>query len=130
MNKVNALKELFANWDDTVNYASGSVVLAEDVAANAVFVVLSGELELSLHGVSLGQAAEGDIVGEMAMIGSASGNPTARALTDLKLARLDRDQFNRMIANHPEFSLHALAAMASRLRTMNAFVAAQLESRK
>ncbi len=127
---MNALQELFGSWADTAAYSGGSVILSEDATADVVFVVLSGELELSLRGVSLGRVTAGGIIGEMAMIGSASGSPTAHAVTDVRLARLDRDQFNRMIANHPEFSLHALAAMASRLRAMNAFVGDQLESRE
>jgi CRP-like cAMP-binding protein len=127
---LNTLHSLFDKWSDTADFSAGSLILSEDAPASVVFVVLSGEIELSLRGVSLGRVVAGGIVGEMAMIGSATGNPTAKAVTDVRLARLDRAQFNRMIANHPEFSLHALSAMASRLRAMNSFVEAQLGSRE
>jgi CRP/FNR family cyclic AMP-dependent transcriptional regulator len=127
---LNTLHSLFDKWSDTADFSAGSLILSEDAPASVVFVVLSGEIELSLRGVSLGRVVAGGIIGEMAMIGSATGNPTAKAVTDVRLARLDRDQFNRMIANHPEFSLHALSAMASRLRAMNSFVEAQLGSRE
>jgi len=127
---LNAFQTLFDKWADTADFSSGSVISSEEAPASVVFVVLSGEIELSLRGVSLGRVGAGGIIGEMAMIGSTTGSPTAKAATDVKLARLDRDQFNRMIANHPEFSLHALSAMASRLRAMNSFVEAQLGSRE
>ena len=127
---MNPFQSLFDKWADTADFSAGSVILSEEAPGSAVFVVLSGEIELSLRGVSLGQVGAGGIIGEMAMIGSATGSPTAKAVTDVKLARLDRDQFNRMIANHPEFALHALSALASRLRAMNSFVEAQLGSRE
>lgn len=127
---MNALRALFENWDDTVVFNGGTVILSEHATAEVVFVVLAGELELSLRGVSLGRVNEGGIIGEMAVLGAALGSPTVTAVTEVKLARLGREQFSRMIANHPEFSLHALAAMANRLRVMNAFVGAQLESRE
>lgn len=119
------IQELFRNWSEKQDYPAGSIILSETGNADAMFVVLSGNLELSLRGEVLGQESAGGIVGEMAMIGAAAGNPTVRALTDVSLARLDRAQFNRLIAANPEFSQHALVTMANRLRTVNTFISAK-----
>lgn len=127
---MSTIQELFDNWNDAVEYSAGAVVISQDTQINDLFLVLSGEIELSLHGKPLGKESTGGIIGEMAMIGSSTGNPTAQALTDVVLARMSRDQFNHMIATHPEFSLHALTAMARRLRAMNSFIDTQLESRE
>ncbi len=124
------IQQLFSKWSETDNFSADSIVLSETGNADVLYVVLSGELELSLRGEVLGQESAGGIIGEMAMIGATAGNPTVRAITDVRLARLDRDQFNRLIAANPEFSQHALAAMANRLRTVNTFISAKLESQK
>jgi CRP/FNR family transcriptional regulator, cyclic AMP receptor protein len=123
---VKFIQELFSKWTGTVQFPADSIVMSEAGSADVLFVVLSGELELSLRGEVLGQVSAGGIIGEMAMIGAVAGNPTVRAITDVSLARLDRDQFNRLIAANPEFSHHALAALANRLRTVNNFISAKL----
>lgn len=127
---MKVIQDLFNSWEDTVSLAAGTEILSEDSSADSVFLILAGEVELSLHGQSLGLESVGGIFGEMAMIASASGNPTARAVSDVKLARLSRDQFNKLIGQNPTFAQHALAVMANRLRTMNVYISAQLESRE
>ena len=124
------IQDLFSSWSDTEHFPADSIVLSETGDSGDVYVVLSGELELSLRGEPLGRETAGGIIGEMAMIGAASGNPSVRALTEVKLARLDREQFNSLIAANPEFSQHVLTVMANRLRTANDFISAKLESRE
>ncbi len=120
------IQELFSNWSEKESFPANSIILSETGNADVLYVVLCGELELSLHGEVLGQESAGGIIGEMAMIGAVAGNPTVRAITEVSLARLNRDQFNRLIAANPEFAQHAMAIMASRLRTVNAFISAKL----
>lgn len=120
------IQELFSKWTETVQFPADTIVMSETGSADVLFVVLSGELELSLRGEVMGQVSAGGIIGEMAMTGAAAGNPTVRAITEVSLARLNRDQFDHLVATNPEFSQHALASLANRLRTANAFVSAKL----
>lgn len=120
------IQELFSNWSKKESLPADSIILSETGHVDVLYVVLSGELELSLRGEVLGRESAGGIIGEMAIIGAAVGNPTVRAVTEVSLARLERDQFNRLIAANPEFSQHALAIMANRLRTVNTFISAKL----
>jgi CRP-like cAMP-binding protein len=127
---VKAVHDLFRDWDETVSMAAGTEILSEDVPVDNLFVILDGEVELSLHGQALGRETVGGIIGEMAVIASTSGNPTVRAVSEVKLARLGRDQFKRLIASNPAFAHHALEAMANRLRAVNEFISAKLEPRE
>jgi CRP/FNR family cyclic AMP-dependent transcriptional regulator len=127
---VSDILKLFKNWDDTLEFQAGTEIISEENALTNLFFILSGEVELSLRGKSLGKESSGGILGELAILSPLAGNPTARALTEVRLARLSRDQFNRLISEHPAFSQHALLSMANRLRAANAFISTQLEGRE
>ncbi len=116
---------LFRDWEDVEEHDSGTVILLERDPAEVMYVILSGEVELSLHGEPLGTEVEGGIIGEMAMINSATCGATATALTEVKLARLDRDQVKALIDENTEFALHVMAVMANRLRAVDKYITAQ-----
>jgi len=117
--------ELFQNWDDTVEFDADSVIFTEGDPA-VLYVILSGEVELELRGESLGIEAAGGIIGEMALIPSAKNSTTAKTLTRVKLARLDRDKLRVMINQNADFSLHVMAVLASRLRKVDRFIAKRI----
>ena len=117
----------FRNWQDVEEYPAQSVIFSERDPADMLYVILAGEVELSLHGKSLGKEVEGGIIGEMAMINSATRNATATAVSAVKLARLDRDQFRDMIGKSSKFSLHAMTVLANRLRAVDQYISTELD---
>jgi cGMP-dependent protein kinase len=118
--------EMFRDWKDTVVYKAESVICSEGESADALYIIVSGEVELTLRGEILGIEKAGGIVGEMALINSATCSATAKALTDVSLARLDRDQLTLFSSQSPEFSMHVMAALASRLRAVDRYISARL----
>jgi CRP-like cAMP-binding protein len=117
--------ELFHDWEDVEEYRAGTVIFSERDPADVMYIVLSGEVELTLHGEPLGAEGEGGIIGEMAMINSSTRSATATTLTKVKLARLDREQFRVFIHENTEFSLHVMAVLANRLRAVNEYITTQ-----
>ena len=117
--------ELFHDWEDTEKYRAGTVIFAERDPADVMYIILSGEVELTLHGEPLGAEGEGGIIGEMAMINSSTRSATATTLTKVKLARLDREQFRVFIHENTEFALHVMAVLANRLRAVNEYITTQ-----
>ena len=95
---------MFRDWANTEEFDARTVIFTEGDPANVVYVVISGEIELTLHGEPLGAEGEGGIIGEMALIDSATRSATATTLTRVKLARLDRDRFKALISENTEFS--------------------------
>jgi CRP/FNR family cyclic AMP-dependent transcriptional regulator len=116
---------MFRDWEDVVEFDARTVLFSERELADVMYVVISGEIELTLHGEPLGAEGEGGIVGEMAMINSARRSATATTLTKVKLARLDRDQFREFIGDNVEFSLHVMAVLANRLRAVDQYITTQ-----
>jgi CRP/FNR family cyclic AMP-dependent transcriptional regulator len=117
--------DLFRDWEDTEEYDARTVIFSERDPADVMYVILSGEVELTLHGEPLGAEGEGGIIGEMAMINSATRSATATTLSKVKLARLDHDEFKALITGNTEFSLHVMAVLANRLRAVDQYISTQ-----
>ena len=117
--------ELFRDWGDVEEYDAGTVIFSEQDPADAMYFILSGEVELTFRGEVLGTEKKGGFIGEMAMIDSASCGVTATAGDEVKLARLDREQLRAFIDKNTEFALHVMAVMADRLRTVDEYITTQ-----
>lgn len=120
----------FRDWKDIKEYPAGTVIYSEGAPAGLMYVVVEGEVEVTLHGESLGVEKEGGIFGEMAMINSASRNSTVTTLSKARLAQLDRDQFRVLVSENAEFSFHVMAVLANRLRAVDKYISTQMEKRR
>lgn len=120
--------KMFREWKDVEKYSAQTVIFTEGTPADVLYVIISGDVELSLRGESLGIEKTGGIIGEMAISPSALRNTTAAALTDVELARLTRYQLNMLMTRNPEFSLHVMGILANRLRAVNRYITFQLDS--
>ena len=118
--------ELFRGQDDLVEFGAQTVIFTEGAPVDVMYVIVSGEVQLTLHGERLGVEGEGGIIGEMALIRSATRNATATALTDVKLARLDRKQFERLISENSKFALHVMSTLANRLRAVDKYITSHM----
>ena len=118
---------LFKNWEAVEEIDAGTVIFSEREPAEVMFVILSGEVELSLRGTSLGVEGEGGIIGEMAAIDAGTRSTTATARSAVRMARLTREEFRRLVKKYPSFSLHAMTALANRLRAVDGFISTRLE---
>lgn len=114
--------ELFRDWEDVQEHDAGTVIFSERDPADVMYVILSGEIELTLHGETLGVENKGGIIGEMAKIDSAAYGATATTRSNVKLARLDRGQFEDFIGKNSEFALHVMEVMANRLRAVDKYI--------
>jgi CRP-like cAMP-binding protein len=122
--------EMFRNWEDVVEYRAKTVIFSERDAADVMYVILAGEIELTLHGEPLGAESEGGIFGEMAMINAAPRSATATALSKVKLARVTREQFRKFVSENTEFSLLVMAVLANRLRAVDQYITTQFRQFK
>lgn len=118
---------MFRHWKDTVEYDAGDVIYAKGEPADTLFIILEGEVELSLHGRSVGVEDKGGLIGEMALLDSAMRNSTATARSSVKLAKLDRKAFQKAIGENAEFALRAMTVLANRLRAVDQFIVAKLD---
>ena len=114
------LKKL-KKWNDTEDHSANANIFSAGDPADSLYVILSGELELTLDGDLLSTETAGGIVGEMAIIESAQQGATATSVTDVKLAKFNRDQLNEFMLQNAEFSLLVMDVLASRLRLVHEY---------
>jgi CRP-like cAMP-binding protein len=123
------LLNFFEDVDNHVNYPAGTVIFEEGAVGDFMYVVIDGDVELSLHGVAIFTATAGDIVGEMALLDSNERSATATTVTDCMLAPIDLHWFKLLTKHTPDFALHVMNILADRLRLSNeSVVAGQSES--
>ena len=121
------LQEMFNDWEDIEQYRANTVIFAERDPADLMYVVISGEVELTLRDEPLGVESKGGMIGEMAMLyPNGTRSATATTLTKVKLARLNRDQFRALVDENTDFALHVMGVLANRLIVANSFIATQL----
>lgn len=125
---MNFLK-MFRDWENISEIEAGTIIFRENEPADQFFVILSGEVKLTLRGEALTTEGEGGVIGEMTMIESAGNSTTATALTDVRLACLNREQLHRIIEDDSGFSLHVMGVLANRLRSVDQYIATHIESR-
>lgn len=117
------LREYFRTWDDVVEFPKKTRIFHELDPADYMYVILSGEVAVSLRNEPLGAELEGGIIGEMAMINKATRSATAVTLSRVTAARVTRDQFREIITDNPDFALHIMQVMANRLRVADQIIA-------
>ena len=99
--------------------AGETIFRAYDMGAE-MYVVIDGEVELSIDGKAIETLGPGEPFGEMALIDQAPRTATAVAVTRCELAVIPEKRFLFMIAQTPHFALQIMKVMADRLRRMNA----------
>ena len=117
---------LFRDWKDVCEFGAGDVIFSEGDPADAMYVILAGEVELTLHGEPLAVDGESGMIGETALLGTESRSGKATARTDVRLARLDREQLKKLMGSNPDFALHVMGGLANRLRAVDSYISTHL----
>ena len=110
------LLEVFKDSNHLESFSAGAKVITEGMEGNQMYVVMSGEVSISLNGRIIATASEGEIVGEMALINAEIRSATVTAITDCVLAVIDDGSFRSMLKYVPDFNLHVMNVLADRLK--------------
>jgi CRP-like cAMP-binding protein len=116
---VSVTLDLFRNESDFKSISAGATLFAEGDAGDAMFVILEGEIELSIRGHHVATLGPGEIFGEMALVDSNPRVATAVAKTACKLIPVSQKRFLFMVQQTPYFALQIMKVMAERLRRMD-----------
>lgn len=111
------LLDVFRNSDDLVKFPAGATIIREGEKTNHMYVVIEGDVIISLKNKVLARAFPGDIVGEMALINSDIRSATVTARCACQLVLIDESSFKALLKHVPEFTLHVMNVLASRLQT-------------
>lgn len=113
---------LFKQDTNTEQYKSGETVFSKGDAANHMYIVKNGEVDIAVNGTVLHTVRTGDIFGEMALIEPNPRSASAIARTDCELVPVDQKRFTFMIQHTPFFAVHVMKILADRLRQTSSSV--------
>jgi CRP/FNR family transcriptional regulator, cyclic AMP receptor protein len=107
---------LFRNAKSFRDVPAGGVIFEEGASGAEMFGVVAGEVELRLPNGAVHRLGPDDTFGEMAIVDGSPRSATAVAVTDTKLAVIDRHRFLFLIDETPTFALQVMSSIAERLR--------------
>ncbi len=111
-------RALYFSEEGRVLMPAGTVLMREGEPGDEMFVLLEGQLAITVQGRHIDTLGPGMILGEMAMVDDRPRSATATATTASSLIRLDRDGFQDLIARSPEFALRVMNIMSIRTRRL------------
>lgn len=82
---------------DTIKYPAESTIIAEGDPGDAFYLLESGEAEALKNGTSVKNYSRGDYFGELALLEDKPRAASIVTKTDVKVARLGRDGFKRLL---------------------------------
>lgn len=112
----------FRDQADVEAFSAGATIFREGDSGDRMYVVLYGEVALSINGRCVETIGSGGILGEMALVDSGPRSATATAVNAAQLAPITAQRFTLLVQNKPEFALQIMRLLAARLRRMDALV--------
>jgi NTE family protein len=112
------LLEHVAGRVSEVTVPAGQWIMREGQAADSMFIVRSGRVEVIDEGppeMLIRVLRRGDVLGELALLREGTRSASARARRDAELLELGRAEFEALIKQAPAFALGLTRAMGAQL---------------
>jgi CRP-like cAMP-binding protein len=100
----------------TVDRPAESVLCAEGRSGQECFVIVEGELAVTIDGANVAALGPGSFFGELALLDGEPRSATVTATTDVRLLVFTRREFEELVAYAPRVARRVLATVGSRLR--------------
>jgi len=103
---------------------AGTDILCEGYCSAHVFVLLEGRVRVSRRDaqgqtIVLAELGHGEVFGEMGLISQQPSSATVTAIDEVKLRKLDKEQFSYALAHNPSSVEQVLHTLFKRMRQMN-----------
>lgn len=87
-----------------IRFQQGSKPIEEDAPGHAMFVVVSGEADVTVHGVDepVARLGPGSIVGEMSLLTGARRSATVTAVTPLEVIEVNKEALAHVLKQSPD----------------------------
>ncbi len=109
---------------EIVDLAPGDVLISEGDVADALFVILAGEFEVTKRSgttdVPLARVGPGSLQGEMAALEGGRRLATVRAVVEAEALRVPVDVMRQLLDAGPDVALSVIRTAVGRLRSMEA----------
>jgi CRP-like cAMP-binding protein len=103
-------------------YEAGNVIMREGDAGTHMYVILRGQVDITIKGSVVESVGTGATIGEMALVEQSARAATATARTECKLLAVNRRALIDMLKTEPAIGMALMRSMAARLRNMNSLL--------
>ncbi len=110
-----ALDEL-ASAADEVSTAAGTTLITEGSQHNDLFVIVDGEVAVTVGDIEVSRLGAGEILGELAMFERMPASATVTAATDVSLLVIPFNRTDQLLDGNPSLTKAIAAQLAHRLR--------------
>lgn len=113
-----------AEITSTEEFIENEILFRQGDPGASAFILVSGSVELYLEdksrkGRRITILKDGMSFGEMALLDGQPRSASARVLSDSVLARIERDDFIRVLRSSPSLALAIISRLSQRLRNTN-----------
>jgi CRP-like cAMP-binding protein len=116
--------------DYAVPYRPGDFVFREGELGTEMYIIHEGQVEIlnQVQGEDrlLAVLERGDFFGEMALLEDRPRAASARALTDVRVLRINGSTFDQMLRDNPEIAVRMMRKLSRRLRETDDLLKAAL----
>jgi len=106
---------------DEVHFEAGDEIFHQGDSGQSLFFIIEGQVRIHADGVTedLAILAERAVFGEMALLDSEPRSASATALSDVVCLKIERDDFDEILAEKPEIAQGIIKVLTRRLRMTN-----------
>lgn len=102
------------------SFGAGESIVERGEAADEMFVIRSGRVEIRRDDGIVAELVAGDFFGEMSLLESLPRDADAVALTDVELLVITQGALLVRLRRDPTFALEMLHRLSGRIRSLNA----------
>ena len=122
MNVVPSHRDIARHAGRVLRLRTGDVLFREGDEAREMYVLLSGTMDIAVHGRVIETVQPGDGLGILSLLDGQPRSATATATGTCEVTALDERVFRFVVESTPGFAWFVLGEMAQRLRSTNAAV--------
>jgi hypothetical protein len=107
------------------DYSAGTAIFHKGDLGSGMYVIYSGEVVILDGDTELARFGQGDFFGELALLDTEARSATVEAVTDVRLLRIDQDDFFDLMEERGEVLRSIVRNLSGRIRRQNALIAQQ-----
>jgi CRP-like cAMP-binding protein len=108
--------ERIASIAREVKYAPGRVILEPEKSLDGLYVIVDGSVEIGRGTERLHVARQNEVLGAWALFDTDPMPVTAKALDDVRLLRISRDDFFDLLSDNMEITASIFSTLVKRFR--------------
>jgi CRP/FNR family transcriptional regulator, cyclic AMP receptor protein len=114
-----AMQKLLCFSAERLTYDAGQVMFNAGDTADAAYIVIDGEIEISVPTpagpIIVNTLGRNEILGEIAIFGEVPRTATAKATSRAETLKISKDLFIKVIRENPDAAIELIKILAARL---------------